>query len=356
MSVGAALWQHRALLVLRFQVAIIDGLTEAWHRCDPTGTGAKANAPQEPDLVAGLVLDSTPRIYSALESVLSPVGVSVYVGGVFCHQSPKVLPDGYGSGCELGDLLVVYVHRPAHAPWIGNAILLQAKVTSNQPYTVDSGGRVQLALYREWPRFTYTGPQPLTGQTRSVTPKSPHAGAQYLILDDRLPQDPRSGLLGLAGTYPAGCCMPDDFLFDHRSLQEELFALVTLSTGRPFEDRRSAMAGDNWSRVVWDLLESSLKYASKKPAVFTRTRSGRLRAPRATRETIDMMEGCSFALSSSGTPSRIVTDILGTNGAHLLSGDLGNEPPSHGDYNPEGEGSEGGISVLLIETSEAGAE
>jgi hypothetical protein len=348
MSAGTALRLNRGLLVPSFRAAIVYGLLSAWRRCDDIGRTPETRKPQEPDLVAGLVLDSTPLIYSALTAALSPIGVSVHVAGVFCHQSPIVKPEGFGTGCELGDLLVAYVHSPRHAPVMANAILLQAKVTSDQPYEVDRDGQVQLALYSKWPDFSYTRPPRLARQKRSVTPKSPHAGAQYLIIDGRPPEDPQSGLLGFPGTYPAACCMPDDLLFDYCSLEEQLFGLLTFSTGRPFEPRQTAMNGADWSQVVWDLLSSTFEHT------FRRKRSGRIRAPRASAPTVDSLDGFSFVRGSSGAPSRTVSEMAGSAAAQFLFSDGDSIPPNFSDSDDGGEGS-GGVSVVLIETAEAEA-
>jgi hypothetical protein len=79
--------------------------------------------------------------------------------------------------------------------------LLQAKVSSRQPYQVHRSEMDQLSLYSTWPDFEYvsSGPQ-LNGLRRSVRPKVSHMGAQYLLIDDRGPNDPASGLLGAPGT------------------------------------------------------------------------------------------------------------------------------------------------------------
>jgi hypothetical protein len=49
----------------------------------------------------------------------------------------------------------------------------------------------------DWPEFEYTNSSFLNGCRRSVTPKSPHAGAQYLLIDDRPLHEPMSGLVEL---------------------------------------------------------------------------------------------------------------------------------------------------------------
>jgi len=121
-----------------------------------------------------------------------------------------------------------------------NALLFQAKMSAQQPYHIHTDEIYQLRLYRDWPDFEYTRSTFLTGQRRAVTPKAPHTGAQYLLIDDRPPSEPMSGLPGFPGTYPVGCCMPDESLQDHSHLAAELFNLFIFRTGCPFEERTAA--------------------------------------------------------------------------------------------------------------------
>lgn len=115
---------------------------------------------------------------------------------VYCHQTPKVKYAGIGGvSCELGDLLIAHVHTSAGGHIRRNALLYQAKVSSLQPYRIPSRGRDQLRLYEEWPDFEYHHSPPLTGERRSVRPKVAHAGAQYMLIDDRPPDHPQSGLI-----------------------------------------------------------------------------------------------------------------------------------------------------------------
>lgn len=249
MSIRATLWRKRAELIRYFRVATIDdGILSTWLRCDRLMT-----KPEEPDFVAGLVLESTPLIHYALKSVLSPQRVSVSVCAVYCHQKPQVtFGSTPGGSCELGDILFAYVHTPRTGPPMRNALLFQAKASAQRPYRIRSSEVDQLRLYRDWPDFAYTRSTFLNGQTRTVTPKAPHSGAQYLLIDDR---PPMRGLWGLPGMYhPVGCCMPDDSLWGHSHLATELFNLFIFRTGRAFEDRTSAATKRDWSQVVWDLL------------------------------------------------------------------------------------------------------
>jgi len=201
MSVTATLWQNRDELVQSFHNAAITGILSTWRRCENLRT-----TPQEPDFVAGLVIESTPLIHSALNSVLARRGTSVSMSSVFCHQTPQVTFGSHpAASCELGDILFAYVHTSRVGQPRRNAVLFQAKVSAQQPYRIHTGERDQLRLYVDWPDFTYTRATALTGQKRSVTPKAPHSGAQYILIDDRPPHEPMSGLLGFPGTYPVGC-------------------------------------------------------------------------------------------------------------------------------------------------------
>lgn len=346
MSIAATLWQRRDELVQSLHEATIYGILKTWQRCDLLST-----APQEPDFVAGLVTESTPLIHSVLSSVLSPQGISVSVCGVFCHQTPQVTFGSRSSAsCELGDLLFAYVHTPRVGQPRRNAILFQAKASSQQPYHIHGGEVSQLRLYRDWPDFEYTRSSFLNGQKRSVTPKTPHPGAQYLLIDDRPPNDPMSGLLGVPGTYPVGCCIPDELLCDHIPLADELFNLFVFRTGRPFGDRAAAVKAHDWSQVVWDLLNAGMKKA------FTRRNSGRHRVPRFAGDTVEMLDGVTFAQTSSRLCCSTAYDVLGRGQARVVY-EGGADPPPEVISNVDGfDEPESGVSVILIETSERESE
>lgn len=346
MSIATMLWQNRDELLQSFHIATIYGILSTWRRCESLRT-----IPQEPDFVAGLVIESTPLIYSALNSILSPLRVSVSMSAVFCHQTPLVTFGSHPSAsCELGDILFAYVHTPRIGPARRNAILFQAKASAQQPYRIHTGESHQLRLYMNWPDFLYARASFLTGLKRSVTPKAPHSGAQYLLIDDRPPHDPMSGLLGFSGTYPVGCCMPDESLRDHSHLAVELFNLFIFRTGRPFEDKNTAVKNHNWSQVVWDLLETGVKKS------FNRRNSGRRRASRSTGDTVEILDGMSFAKASSHLSCNTVEEILGPSGAQAFYAQ-GNDIPPENRYREGGSNEpDGGISVILIETSERESE
>lgn len=346
MSITTTLWQNRNGLIQSFNFAVIHGIISTWIRCDNLG-----KKPQEPDFVAGIVIESTPLIHYALNSMLDSHQISISMSAVFCHQSPQVTFDSQKSAsCELGDILFAYIHTPRIGPAQRNAILFQAKASAQQPYRIHSKETDQLRLYKDWPDFTYTRSSSLTGERRSVTPKTPHSGAQYLLIDDRPPREPMSGLLAFPGTYPVGCCMPDESLSDHTDLASELFNLFTFRSGRPFDDMGTAEREGNWSQVVWDLLKNGINKA------FNRKNSGRRQVPRGTSDTLQMLDGVSFTEASSMLSCSTATDILGRKDARTLYAQGNDIPPNNRDREGNIDEPERGVSVVIIEISERESE
>lgn len=348
MPIVAALWHNHDKLISSFHAAIIYGMTTTWRRCDRLTT-----TPQEPDFVAGLVTESTPLIHAAINSVFSPLNISLSVCSVFCHQTPQVtFGSNPSASCELGDILLAYVHTPRTGPPRRNAILFQAKTSARhgrQTHYVRKGEKDQLRLYRDWPDFEYTRSSFFNGQKRSVTPKSPHPGAQYMLIDHRPPSEPMSGLQGLRGTSPVGCGMPYESLREHTYLAAELFNLFIFRTGRPFEDKIAAAKKQDWSQVVWDLLEIGVKKS------FQRKNSDRHFSPRHAGDTVELLDGMTFARSSSMLCESTVSDIVGRDCANILFEGNNDVPlvncPEDSKFNEP----EGGVSIVLIETSELAA-
>ena len=175
----------------------------------------------------------------------------------------------------------------------------------------------------------------------------PHAGAQYMLIDDRPPDDPQSGLLGLPGTYPVGSCMPDPVLQDHNHLATELWEWLQLRTGRPFEGLDECRDKKDWSELVWDLIRVGLTKA------FNRKRSGRLSDPRISGGPVPLADGLCFARSRSPQGSVAASDVLGADrSVDLFRQDEG--PPERDDRIADGYegGEQSGTSLVLIETQE----
>jgi hypothetical protein len=89
MSFQHIVWQERAGLTAAAHLSIVSGLLETWNRC-----AARHNIPQEPDFVAGLVLESTPMLWKLFNRIFSPHQISLSIFAVYCHQSPRLWYSG----------------------------------------------------------------------------------------------------------------------------------------------------------------------------------------------------------------------------------------------------------------------
>jgi len=223
-------------------------------------------------------------------------------------------------------------------------------MSSKQPHRLLTKELDQLNLYTYWPYFEYYRASYLTGEKRDVTPKSPHAGAQYLLIDDRSFNDPNSGLLGYPGTYPIGCSMPDRLLYHHNHLASELIRIFLFLTGRAYEDKQSAALKQDWSQVVWDLIGIGLKKA------FNRKNSGRYGSPRIAGAAQLLTDGDSFNQASSSNCYTTAVDVLGLHEASALFRVQGDVPPNIRDIGDNVREPEEGVSLIVIETSEQSNE
>lgn len=346
MSFSHIVWQERIRIIRTFHHAIVHGMVDTWKRCSQYGS-----APDEPDFVAGLVLESTPILYQALKALFQQHGLNFSLAAVFCHQTPKVHFTGIAkTSCEVGDLLIVHIHSTPAGAITRNALLYQAKMSAKQPYKLPNSEKDQLKLYTDWPQFEYFQSPPLSGQRRDVTPKLPHTGAQYLLIDDRSPSDPQSGLSGVANTYPIGSCMADQYLHDHNHLAGELFDFLLLRSGRAFVAQSSISSMDGWSQVVWDLLGTGLRKA------FNRRKSGRSSASRHGGGPVHLLDGVSFAWATDISALTTAIQLFGVDGPEVLYSDTlethhDEDWPQDNFYDPDS-----GISIILLETSEGSRE
>jgi hypothetical protein len=89
---------------------------------------------------------------------------------------------------------------------------------------------------------------------------------------------------------------------------------------------------------------------------FNRKNSGRYRAPRAIGQTVEILDGMSFAKASSWMSCSTVTDIIGRSGAQFVYAQDNEIPPEIRDREGRSDEPEGGISLVLIETSERESE
>jgi hypothetical protein len=208
----------------------------------------KGNTPQEPDFVAGLTLEFTPRLYQILKGTFPQSRFSV--SGVFCHQKP-IVDIGMPKNPELGDLLLVYIQTDRLGRKRHNSLLLQAKLSNDSATRVADTDDHQLRLYEDWPLFKYQrAGKKLNRLERDILPKAPNDGAQYLLIDN----DPVLGFSGLPGTFPLGCAAPSKILTIDNDLATELVDLLKFKAGREFEKDPSATR-DHWTKMVWEMLE-----------------------------------------------------------------------------------------------------
>jgi hypothetical protein len=346
MSFAHVVWQEKVQIVHTSHLAIVHGMLDTWQRCNYLGSN-----PDEPDFVAGLVLESTPILYQAFSAIFAQHGIQFSLAAVFCHQTPKVQFAGMTkTSCEVGDLLIVHIHTARSGAVTRNALLYQAKMSSKQPYRIGSAEGDQLALYTRWPEFEYLQSPPLSGQRRDVMPKLPHMGAQYMLIDDRPPSDPQSGLLGVPDTYPIGSCMADLYLYDHNHLAAELFNFLLLRSGRPFTDASPVSTVDDWSQVVWDLLRGALKKA------FNRKKSGRSSRPRHAGGPVAMFDGYFFAQATTPIAFSTAEEVVGREGAVRLYSEPPDGPP-YDEYPRDNVPTpDNGVSLILLETLERRSE
>lgn len=259
--------------------AIEKSIFIAWDRCHQRG-----NKPEEPDLVACLVLEGTKMLQNGWEILLQPFGIQVSILGIYCHQTPKVrFNNMHKTSCEIGDILLCHFHKDREGQIRRNSLLLQAKMTSQQPYHISNREVDQLDLYSHWPEFNYIS-GPLKNENRNVTPHTIHRGAQYLLIDEKSPDDPFSGLMGLKGTYPIGICMPDYLLLNHAPFEKELIDFLLCLSGRTIIERNDSIREKGWSQMIWDLIQLSSGRA------FRRNRSGYEKAPRISGD-LQMFDG-----------------------------------------------------------------
>lgn len=312
------------MLTRAFESAIRDSVIWAWNNA--------AGKPYEPDFIAALVVRATPALCNALKAAVAGQGIALSMASVFCHNKPMV--KFQGKICELGDVLFVHRHSSVNGETTNQSLLLQAKMTNRQVVTIASkGDLVQLSLYTDWPEFEYVRSVSLNGIKRDIVPKTPQAGAQYLLVDGRGPTDPRSGMQGLRGTHCMGVWPAEQVLVSSETLATALIDVILGLNGRRFLDHH-LHDGSGWSDMIWDLL----KYAAG-----TSFRRGRI-----FRNPQDRAAGDTFFWSSeldvdSGSDPRqtISRMLLGIHGGADV-------PLAELPADEEGPG----VSVILIDTIE----
>lgn len=337
MNLQLALHNHHNDIVVNTQHSITIGVVDVWQR---------TNKPQEPDFIAAIVLTTVPYWSAYVNALFSAYGIRMSVLSVFCHQTPKVkyTLNGKLNTCEVGDLLFVHFHKDKSGFVYRNALLYQAKMSSTEPYQVPNSERHQLELYKQWPLIEYVHSGRLNRKQRDVLPKMPHLGAQYLLIDDRGPKHPVSGVAGFPGTFPYGSCIASDLLFIRNELAVELFQFLQLGSGKSFVEN-NAVNIDGWSSLVWDLIEAGMQKA------FNRKQAGYSNSPRISGWDAAQIDGVSFISTPTLVSKSIAVQVLGAaNAAKLFS--LTDEDTNLRNTDAVFVDENSGTSLIIIETDE----
>lgn len=344
MTYLSKIYENQHSIMLATEQVALDCMHAAYNLAAPA-------LPQEPDFVAMLTMHGAPQLQALLSGILKGTGISSTTTGVFCHQTPKakfIDDDGIEKRCELGDILLAHIHSKGGKVQNRNAMLLQAKMAKDADkaggYTIPGSEHHQLALYSKWPKFEYyrAGPT-LNTQTRTVFPHQAHPGAQYLLIDPADYFNPKKYSLPPANHYPCAVWMAEPVLYPYQTMSQAVFGLLSFSSGRVFGSRSKMHFG--WTRVVWDLLESSLIKA------FNRRNIGVTNEDRVSGAKPDELAlYCTFSKGQFGRST--VENVLNTDISRNLGMD-GNDLPPEGRFGDQrDDDDEGYVSVFLIETHE----
>ena len=183
---------------------------------------------QEPDFVSCLFRYFPEDLRNSLAAYCP--GYWFNISSVFCHQKPLAnFHSCNKKHPEIGDILFVYFENDGGTKRC-NALLLQAKKIKSYPYQISVTEEHQLELYQGWPEFTYERAGSLNGKIRSVLPKSPTAGAQYLLMQEPCNSE---DLLNCAG-------VKNKIVAPSSRLSDSILGLLNFSTGRSFSERHNS--------------------------------------------------------------------------------------------------------------------
>lgn len=310
-----------------------------------TWTGMSGGIPHEPDYIARLVLKGTPEFHQIISSY-SYIWNNVSTVGVFCHQSPMVqYTDGNAvRRCELGDILWCHFHTDINGNIFRNALLFQSKMSDSISLNT-AYDDTQLKLYREWPQFEYYRSGALNGQVRNILPKQPHAGAQYMAIDNHNPILPQVGINSAhpIDCFPIGITSIVPELYADTPLESELVRFLFWGSGRPFDSHSDRNNSDEWTKVVWDLLRNGMSRA------FNRRRAGFNNSPRIWRGKSQMDGMLAFTGKGADLSSGIGDDFYNEFKGIFSSDNGGIE---NDNYFPKDENNDGAPSIIIFKTTE----
>jgi hypothetical protein len=329
--------------------AAIFCIQSVWQSCMQSTN----HKPEEPDFVASFVTEGTRIIGQRWGNILSKQGINLEISSVYCHQRPKIEFKGMQlHSVELGDLLWCHFHRDKQGNSSRNAILYQCKKTNRIAInSVPKENPDQFTLYSRWPEFKYvTGGQLLRGHSRLVRPSLPRRGAQYLLVNI-CPYNHNGfqlfdDLIAVHRSYPTLSCIARLPFGGHADLGCELVNSLFSLSGDPFDDKAIASTENGWSQVIWDLIYCSLKKAIK------RKNSNINHQSRVVRSRLEDMDGSFY--SNAARPTGLMRCLFDYDDAVKLinfadSGEIGVDEITRDDE-------DGGISVIIVETSEERGE
>lgn len=224
--------------------------------------------PREEDYVAALAVRFSGSLFHILQAVFPEKTFAVT--GIYKHQKLSVRV-GDDIVLPLGDLLLIYAEKNRESKMLYNSMLLRTEISSGTEKRIKPGGMYGLELYKNWPEFVYCGEGSLEGLRRNIHPKTIHAGAQYLMIDEN---PVTNGICGDMECFPMGVAMPDRMLRMDGRFTDELLQFLKFKAGRTFDE--VAETEDDWSRMVWDLL------AVAKNSYMKRKKVKPVRIPRET--------------------------------------------------------------------------
>ncbi|KAF1687975.1 hypothetical protein B1992_00615 [Pseudoxanthomonas broegbernensis] len=294
-------------------------------------------AAREEDYVATLVTDGLLHLAERWSKLLEPRRIAIHVAGVFCHGHPQVAFGNSSSQVELADLLIVHRHASRNRS-TARAILLQAKMSTDGTLALASDDK-QLELYSKWPPFRFvTGG--LASGDRDLNEKGKGSRYALILQGSAYPEQ-----ITWADQCPWAASVANRQLSAASSLAKLLGDMLLGKEGRPFRQDRPR---DQWSRMILELLRVTGK------RTYKRTNIGRGDTPRLA---AGPTAAAGLMFMASGTlPARVPPQAhvrsfsrrffaaapLADNGGDRID-DLPRSP---------GQAGEGGVSTLIIETSE----
>ncbi|TYS61973.1 hypothetical protein FZD47_17955 [Bacillus infantis] len=306
---------------------------DAFYKSHTNAHRLAAGNPQEPDFVAKLATEGIVNTANSWNNILVPFGITTSVVSVFCHQRPIVRHSMSTTNPEIGDLLIVHIYHPKKGKSKKTALLLQAKMMDSVTVSIPKDDH-QLLLYKHWPQFSFVKPR-IKGININVIPNKAHSGAQYLLIDDHNYMGPFSCTYSTAEA--------DKTLVPEHSLSNTILKILLFEEGKEFLGRKASQNKTDWSKLIWLLLENSVKKNFKRKNIHVTS------APRTNGSNLNGLSGLYACLykNDSNIRNPFITDLIGKK---VVRNSI--KFASKSQSTPFYEfGGEEGISTIIIESS-----